>query len=325
LFNDLRKKIETLPESDRINLSTDTWAMVESGNLPATAYLDLIEDLRRDDSFALWQCALGTGETFSALRLIDRLEEGRPGREAYQKYICSLFAPKLRVLGWDQRPGENAETGSYRAMLIETLGFFGDRDVMDESFKRFEEYRANPASLAPNLRSAVIAVVGRYSSESINYELLSMISNTRSEEEKGMYLRALGAALDPELARETLPYFLSEKVKPGDAAGALEYFAANVEHPDIAWSFAVAHAKELQERFGWLRQSRWLFSIASGFSDSQRADEVLSFGKANLPPSALHELETAVEEIRFRTKLKARILPAIDAWIKSSPHSEEKR
>jgi aminopeptidase N len=317
LFNDLRKNVENLPESDRLSLATDTWALVESGNLPATSYLDLIENLRRDDSFALWQCALGTGGTFGALKLIDRLEQGRPGREAYQKYICSLFSPKLHVLGWDESASENGETGGYRAMLIETLGFFGDRDVIDESFKRFEDYRENPASLAPNLRSPVIAIVGRYSSQSVNHELLSIAANTRSEEEKRMCLRALGAALDPELAQETLLYLISEKVKPGDASRALEYFAANGEHPNIAWSFAVAHFKQMQERFGLLRQSRWLSSIATGFSDNQRADEVLTFGKANLPPPALHELETAVADIQFRTKLKAKTLPAIDAWIKA--------
>jgi aminopeptidase N len=189
--------------------------------------------------------------------------------------------------------------------------------VMDESFKRFEEYRTNPASLAPDLRSAVIAIVGRYSSQSINHELLSMAANTRREEEKRMYLRALGAALDPELARETLRYLLSEKVKPGDAPLILEYFAANGEHPDVAWSYAVAHPKEIQERFGSPGQIRWLSSIATGFSDNERADEVLSFGKANLPPSALHELETTVAEIHFRAKLKAKTLPAIDAWIKA--------
>ena len=59
LFNDLQKNVEKLPESDRVNLATDTWALVESGSLPPSAYLDLVEALRRDDSFALWQNALG--------------------------------------------------------------------------------------------------------------------------------------------------------------------------------------------------------------------------------------------------------------------------
>jgi aminopeptidase N len=317
LFNDLQKNVEKLPESDRLNLVTDTWALVESGNLPVSSYFDLLEDLNRDNSLAVWQNALGTGETIGALRLIDRLEHGRPARETYQRYICSLFGPKFQELGWAERAGEDPEISDYRAMLIETLGFFGDRDVIDESFKRFENYRENPSSLAPNLRSAVIAIVGRYSSPTVSRELLSMAAQTVSIDDKRMYLQALGAALDPELARDTLQYLLSDQVKPADASLALEYSAAEGEHPDIAWSFAIDHLKEMQERFGLLRQSQVLSSIARAFTDDQRADEISAFAQANLPPSALREVENAVQEIRFSAKLKAKTLPAVEDWIKA--------
>ena len=57
-----RKNVETLPESDRLNLVTDTWALAESGSLPASSYFDLLEKLGRDTSFAVWQSALGTDE-----------------------------------------------------------------------------------------------------------------------------------------------------------------------------------------------------------------------------------------------------------------------
>jgi len=316
LFNDLQKNVEKLPESDRVNLATDTWALVESGSLPPTAYLDLVEALHRDDSLAVWQSALGTGEMIGPLGLIDRLEQGRPGREAYQKYICSLFGPKFRELGWDERTGEITETQDYRAILIETLGFFGDRDVIDESFKRFENYRERPSSLALNLRSAVIAIVGRYSSQSVFRELLSMAGSTQSVEEKRMFLRGLGAALDPETARETLRYLVSGTIKSGDMYLALKYFSAEGEHADIAWSFAVAHPKEMQDRFGLLSQSWLLSAIATGFTDNQRADEILAFAQANLPPAGLQAVKNSINEIRLRAKLKAK-LPAIDDWIKA--------
>ena len=252
LFNDLQKNIETLPESDRLNLVTDTWALAESGSLPASSYFDLLEKLGRDTSFAVWQSALGTDEMMGALRLVDRLEQGRPGREAYQKYICHLVGLKFRQLGWDERAGEDLETQNYRATLIETLGFFGDRDVIDESIKRFEQCRENRSSLAPNLRSAVLAIVGRYSSQIVHHELLSMAENTRSAEEKRMYLRALGAALDPELARDTLQYLVSDKVQPRDASLVFEQVAAEGEHPDLAWSFAVDHVRKCGTGLGCL-------------------------------------------------------------------------
>jgi aminopeptidase N len=316
LFNDLQKNVEKLPESDRLNLVTDTWALVESGNVPVSLYFDLLENLRRDDSFAMWQSALGELERTGALKLIDRLEQGKPGRETYQKYICSLFNPKLQEVGWDERSGENIETHRFRAMLIETLGFFGDRAVIDESFKRFEKLRDDPSSLAPNLRSPVTVIVGRYSSQTVYDELLSMADKARSAEERRTYLRALSAALDPELAHKTLEYLMSDHVMPGDACRALEDLAAEGEHPAIVWEFATTHLNEMQQRFGSFRRNRLLSSIAAGFMDEPRADELIAFARSYLAPVAIREFEDSANLIRFRAKLKAKTLPAIDEWIK---------
>jgi hypothetical protein len=60
-----------------------------------------------------------------------------------------------------------------------------------------------------------------------------------------------------------------------------------------------------------------LASIVSGFTDDQRADDVLAFAQANFPPGTLRELENSLQTIRFRGKLKAKILPVIDDWIKA--------
>ena len=144
-----------------------------------------------------------------------------------------------------------------------------------------------------------------------------MAANTRNAEEKRMYLRALSATLDPELAQNTLQCLLSANVKSGDLLMALATFSGEGEHPDIAWSFAIEHLKEMQERFGTLGENRLLASIATGFTDDKRADEVSAFVRANLPPTILREVENSIKEIRFRSKLKAKTLPAIDGWIKA--------
>ena len=225
------------------------------------------------------------------------------------------FRARVRVI--EAASGEDIETQSYRAILIEALGFFGDRDIIDESIRRFEEYRTNRSSLAPSLRSAVIAIVGRYSSQTVNHEILSMAGSARSSEEKRMYLRALGAALDPELARETLQYLVTNNVQPRDASLVFECVATEGEQPGIAWSFAVDHLKEIRDRFGLPGQIQLMASIVSGFTDDQRADEFLAFARANFPPGTPRELENSLQTIRFRGKLKAKLLPAMDDWIKA--------
>jgi hypothetical protein len=204
-----------------------------------------------------------------------------------------------------------------RAMLIETLGFFGDRNVIDEAFKRFESYRQNPATLPPNLRPPVTLIVGRYSSNAIYEQLLSMINRAATPEEKRFLLRALSAPLDPELVRRTIVYLLNNNEPAVAVARAFESLATQGEHPEIAWDFATSHLQEMQKRFGPLRFNRLISTLASGFTDEQRANDVIEFVKGNLPPDAIPTAEKTLELIRHMAKLKARELPVIDKWIEA--------
>ena len=325
LFSDLLKNVLQLPESDRINLLADTWAFVESGNIQASAYLELLDKLMRDDNFPLWKTALGNDTAMGGLKLIDRLEQGQPERESYHRYICSLFGPKLQALGWEEKPAEDSETRQMRAMLVETLGFFGDREVIDEAFKRFERYLQNPATLTPNLRTPVLLIVGRYSSDTTYDQLLSRIPQARSQEERRLLLRALSIALDPELVRKTLAYLLTDSEPPAAAARALESLAAQGEHPEIAWEFATSHLEELQRRFGTARRNRLVSACASGFADERHANDVVNFFKENLPVDAIPSAEKTAELIRFRAKLKAKELPMIDKWIEAKSGNVARR
>jgi hypothetical protein len=73
----------------------------------------------------------------------------------------------------------------------------------------------------------------------------------------------------------------------------------------------------MQQRFGLFRRNRLLSSIASGFMDDPRADELIAFARSYLAPVAVREFEDSANLIRFRAKLKAKTLPAIDEWIKT--------
>jgi len=325
LFSDLQRNVAQLPESDRINLLTDTWALVQTGGVEASAYFELLENLISDDGFALWKAALGSNATMGGLKMIDRLEQGQPGRENYQKYICAVLEPKLQALGWDEKADEDTETRQMRAMLIETLGFFGNRDVIDEAFQRFENYRLNAAALPPNLQAPVLLIVGRYSSGSTYDQLLSMIPQALTLEQKGVLLHALSAPLDPGLVRKTLAYFLSDCEPPAAAARAFESVATQGDHPEIAWDFATNHLEEMQKRFGTVRRDRLLAECASAFADEQRANDVIDFFKNNLAQDAIQLAEKAAEIIRFRAKLKAKELPVIDKWIEERKGNSETR
>src|SRR5260221_4155617 len=52
LFRELERAVLKLPESDRVNLVTDTWATLESGANPTSTYFELLEWLSPRASYA---------------------------------------------------------------------------------------------------------------------------------------------------------------------------------------------------------------------------------------------------------------------------------
>jgi aminopeptidase N len=314
LFDDLQNNVNHLSEADRVNFITDTWAMVESGHAAVPTYFNLLEKLRTDSSYAVWESTLGTDRTIGPLRVIDRLQHSMPGRETYQSYVCTLLAPKLAEIGWDEKPGENNEVSLFRILLIDTLGAFGEKAVIDEAFKRFEAFQKDPSALAPNLRPPVIQVVGRYSSPATFDQLISLASKAETAEEKRMYLRGLGQALDPALAKKAIDFFMSNAVSPGDGFRAFEH-AAEGEHPELIWQFATNHLKDVEARFGFFGRNLFFPTIGKSLTDDASAGEVVEFTKAQLPATAKTGSDDSANLIRFHSELRARILPELDQWI----------
>jgi aminopeptidase N len=308
LFTELQREVAKLPKADRVSLVVDTWAMVESGRTPAGAYLDLLSNLRDETSLPVWERVIDT------LTLIDRLQQGRPGRERFQKFASALIRPQLQRLGWEEKPEDDPQTVLLRGKVIEALGFFGERDVIDESFRRFEAFRKEPASVAPNLRPAVTHIVGRYSSAEAYAQLHTLAKQAELMEEKRMLYRGMQAALDPDLARQTLAITLTDELSLPDANKLIENVATEGEHPDIAWEFAKANLKELIDRRAFLRRNRFLSAIAEGFSDPEFADELIELTQKHLP-DGLPVAERSASLIRHRAELKTGVLPAIDQWI----------
>src|SRR6201987_4455881 len=103
--------------------------------------------------------------------MVDRLQRKQSGSASCKGNVCALLGPLFQRVGWDAKPEEELATKLLRSDLIRTLGAFGDRGVIDEAFRRFEESRKGKADLSPDLRRAVTEVVGRYSSTAIYDEL----------------------------------------------------------------------------------------------------------------------------------------------------------
>ncbi|MDI1337305.1 MAG: M1 family metallopeptidase [Lacunisphaera sp.] len=310
LTDALRRSITTLPVADQLNLLGDTWALVEAGRSPATAWLDLAEQLRASPSQPVWEHLL------AKLTLIDRLQLDQPGSRAFRAWAAQLLGPRLAQLGWDAKPGESTLDATLRARLIDALGNYGDRATVEECTRRFQAYLADPASLTGNLRGPVLDVVGRYATRETYDQLHALARAAKTTEEKRRAYAGMQAALDPVLARETLALTLGSEMSTTEAARNVAAVAFN-EHAALAWDFTHAHTDELLKRTTFFGRNVFLPRIANAFTDAPRADELMELVRQKLPADALTEAAKGADLIRLNAAVKKRELPAIDAWVKA--------
>lgn len=313
-FGRLAASVAQLPEADKVNLVSDTWALVEADRGSISDYFKLIEALRGENSLALWEQITAT------LSAIDFLYLGNNERAAFQAYGRWLIKPAFDRIGWEAKKGEQVADGLLRTKLIAELSEFGDEDVITGARERFEKFLADPKMLPPDLRPAVLDVVGRHADQKTWDKLHELGLTTRSIEEKGNFYHAMAAALSPELANRMLPLSLTDELPATRATSLVIWVARTGEQPEIAWNFAQANREKLDPKLGAILAVRFVPDLMRGFSDASRATELETYAEKYMPAGAKSEVDKATEEIRFNADFKARIIPEIHRWLPRKTH-----
>src|SRR6266513_2708634 len=223
--------VQALPEiglEDRVNLLSDSWALVGANRAPVSRYFGWVEKLPSSTDLA------ERGQIINVVDFVNGLLVGNPEREKFQRYARSLLRPTFDSLGWESKEGEPPTDGSLRASLINLLGDLDDREIIAGCRERFAKYLANPASLAPDLRPPVFAVVGHYADEKTCTKLHELGLKTTSIEEKQNYYDALACATDQVLVQKTLAIALTDELPTSRAIFVVSRVARESGHPDIA-------------------------------------------------------------------------------------------
>ncbi len=305
LLADLAK----LGAADRVNLLSDAWALVQANRVPLSLYLDLVEKLPTKTELAERE------QIMHVFDFIDRLIVDQPQRDQFQKYARSVLRSSFEQVGWEPKSGEPSRIASLRASLINALGDLNDEEIVAGSRERFKKFLADPASLAPDLRAPVFAVVGRYADEAAWNKLHELGMKTTSIEEKQNYYDALACALDPKLAAGTLEISLGDELPTSRAIYLVSKVARQSEHPEVAWQFAKAHMKQLLAKTDALAANSYAPGLFTFFSDAARISELEGYAKSDLPPTAAKDVAKAIDEVGFRAEFKPRVLAQVSAWI----------
>jgi aminopeptidase N len=304
----LAKSIEAMAPADRVNLLADNWALVEGGRITADRYFRLVDAVVDDRNRAVLQ------QVISTVGRLDDLERGLPSRLAFQAYARSRLRPAFDRLGWNRAPGESEDNTILRSKLIAELGGLNDGAVLAEAKRRFAAFVKDPNSLDVNLRGPVIFLAGRSADRATYDELRALGRKATSTEERVRYYTALAAAVNPQLAKETLAITLTDEVPPDLANGLILTVAAG-EHPQLALAFVKANFEALAAKRGPTFRAFFMSSLMSTFADRAHAEELANFAPVHETAGGRIAAARAQEEIIEAADFRAHQLPAVDRWV----------
>ena len=305
----LAKSLPQMSATDRVNFLSDSWAMVVAGRAGPPSYLALVETVAVDDRRPVWDQVIGVFAT------LNRLGRERAERPAIQRYARATLRPVFDRLGWEGSGSGDDDDTLLRASLIASLGDFGDEEIIAEAKRRFAGFLQDPKSLAPALRDAVTHIVGITADRATYDTLLALARKSRVTNERLRYYFAAASARDVSLARATLTLALTDEVPGTIVTGLINSVAASGEQPDLAWDFLQKNYDALLAKQGPQFRDEFIANFMTNFSDDGHAAELAAFAPVQATSGGRVMTARATEAIAISADLKARALPAVDAWI----------
>jgi aminopeptidase N len=267
--------------------------------------------LNADDRRPVWEQVIGT------MSGLNRLARGRAERSALQNYARARLRPVFDRLGWDGGGSDDDDASLLRGSLIRTLGELGDAEVIAEAKNRFAAFLQDPKSLPTALRDPVTHLVGITADRATYDTLLALARKSTVTNERLRYYFAAAGARDAALAQATLALTLSDELPATVVSGVIGAVAGSGEQPDLAWDFVQKNFDTLLARQGPSFRDQFVANFMTNFSDEAHAAELAAFAPAQATSGGRVMTARAMETIAISADLKARALPAVDAWIKA--------
>ncbi len=303
-------RTQELSTVDRFGVIRDLMAMVKSGKVATSAYLEFIKAYQDEDSYIIWTEILsGMSEIYNLYATDSKL------KEQLSNYYLAFLKPMANRVGWEVKPKETQMETQLRSIILFHYGSYGNKNTIKKSLQLFKS--RNKKTIHPDLKNTVYLLTAKNGHQSISKELRQMYTSSHMQEEQRRIGRAMVTFEKEEIFLKNLDFILSKNVRKQDAPILMFSALSNSQNKEVAWKWLRRNWKTIHEIYREERLIVWVVEALSSFSDIKTRKEIEAFFKKNPVPVANRAIKQVLEQIAIKSKWKETDKKDVKNFLKS--------
>jgi puromycin-sensitive aminopeptidase len=304
--------VRQLDAGERLMLIDNQWALTRAGKAHLGQLFQLFEGLRGEEDRAVLDAISGPIAWLSTHAVSD---ERRP---AFQQYVRDYFTPLFEKLGWDPKPGENAEDREKRSSLIAILGRVAAvPDIQEEAKRRITAYLDGGPALNPDVASAAVRVAATNGDSRLwdRYVERMRAAATTDAQEETRFRDGLTAFEDPALVQRTAEGCFTGLIRTQDLGLMLVSLLGSRYGRRVTWPIVRDHWDSDIVKLEALLKGRIIGGIAM-LTPADLSTEAETFIRAK-ETSDIHEVVSqALERLRLDSASAERLAAQLPEALK---------
>lgn len=304
---------QALSPAERIMLQADVWASVRVDREKIGDYLALAEGLASDHTPEV------INPLVHELDYIGRYLVNDTDQDAYRAWVRDLFSPLAKQLGWEKKPGENADQETLRSDVLFAMGDVArDPEAEAAARKIADQALDNPMSVDAPLAAAALPIAAANADQAFYDKVIDHLKTVHDPEQKNLYEVTLVAFHDSKLLQRTLHYAESE-ARSQDSTFIIARVMRNPAGRQLAWDFVRNEWTNMKKQNGAFGggSAGAIVGSTSSFCDPASREQVQSFFSSHPVPSAERTLKQSLETINYCIDMKSRQGAELAAWLQS--------
>lgn len=283
-------KNKELSINDRFGIIRDLNALVISGELPTSAYLEFLPAYTHEDSYIIWaEICSGMMHLYSVAQTEPKLQK------ELAKHFRNFLGPVVKLVGWEPRHKETNARVLLRSLVLTQFGWYGDLPTIKKAQALFAARNRKP--IPADLRNTVYVLAAKKGDIKTFSAMQKMIETEKFPEEHRRLTRSIVAFENQKLFKKVLDLILSKHIRSQDATVLIYHCLAGSHFRDLTWKWIQKNWKTIGKRYHKDHLLVFIFMGLGGFATKSKAKEIATFFKKNPAPSADRAIKQAVEKI----------------------------